>query len=416
MINTVKKSHSLKQKHMSPYIIRLKNNFHANPRRALIILVITVTGSLFTTASVAYGILGGKIENPFSSSAPNSSNIIDGRELANDDGLALSSNDSNGSNSNGDNNATPGEASPVSGGESISKPGVTPPKKTGSSTPSGSKSPGRTPANPSGAAVISLRNIIPQYGRVLTLNGLNYNVTNYVPNAFGGIFNRSPYLLSKVSYPASLASDSISTGVVNLNTALRSTPGQKIVLAHSQGAQVASHWMRQYANDPTAPGPSELTFILFGNPLRSTGGYIIGRHEVGGTIGQPTPRNTKWPIIDVARRYDGWADWVQDSNNQWAVDNAIAGRRSLHPKYEQVDIYSATNTVWQSGNTTYVLTKEDNLPLWDNNSEYPLGVLSAMRAYIERAYSRPSNDPRTIILSIESEAWKNQLRSWGVPF
>ncbi len=160
----------------------------------------------------------------------------------------------------------------------------------------------------------------------------------------------------------------------------------------------------------------KLTFILFGNPLRSTGGAIIGKTEVGGTIGVPTPTNTKWPIVDVARRYDGWADWVQDSNNQWAVDNAMAGRRSVHPKYESVDIYAPTSTVWQSGNTTYVLTKEDNLPLWDDNSQYPLGVRSAMRAQIERAYTRPANDPKTIILPIESADWENQLRSWGVPF
>jgi hypothetical protein len=265
------------------------------------------------------------------------------------------------------------------------------------------------------SAAVSLRALIPQSGTVLTLNGLNLNITNYVPDAFGGIFSKPPYTLNKVQYPASFASDSISKGVTALNNAVRSTPGQKIVLAHSQGSQVASNWMRQYAIDPSAPGANELTFILFGNPLRSDGGYLIGRPEIGHTTGLPTPTNTKWPIIDVTRRYEGWSDWVKDESNKWAVDNAKAGKLKTHPRYDQVDIYSQANTVWQSGNTTYVLTKEDDLPLWKDNSEYPFSVRQAMRAYIERAYNRPANDPQTILLPVEP-AWQNQLREWGIPY
>jgi hypothetical protein len=271
-----------------------------------------------------------------------------------------------------------------------------------------------SPSSPNGKpSSISLA--VPKSGTVLTLSGLNYNLYNDMPAKFQGIFNKPPYVMRKVDYPASLAANSITDGVAALNTALRSTPGQKIVLAQSQGAQVASRWMRQYANDPSAPSSGEITFILSGNPLRSTGGYIIGRHEVGGTIGQPTPTNTKWPIIDVARRYDGWADWVHNQNNQWAVDNANRGKTVFHTSYNQVNLYASTHTIWKNGNTTYVLTKEDALPLWDDNSQYPLSVRTAMKAYIESAYNRPANDPRTTVTPIES-SWQNQLREWGVPF
>ncbi len=301
---------------------------------------------------------------------------------------------------------------PAASGNSVKSSGSK--GSSGSTTPRGTASSGGGSA---GSASSVARNYlgIPLKASVLTLTGLNYNITNYMPNSFGGIFNRAPYTLAKISFPASLASDSISKGVVALNAAVRSTPGQKIILAHSQGAQVASHWMRQHANDPTAPGASELTFVLLGNPLRSTGGYIIGRPEVGGTTGQPTPTNTKWPIIDVARRYDGWADWVQNQSNQWAVDNANQGKIGVHSRYDQANLYAATNTVWKSGNTTYVLTKEDNLPLWKKNSDYPLGVRTAMRAHIESAYHRPANDPRVIVMPIETQAWKNTLSDWGVP-
>jgi|TARA_B100001245_G_scaffold29319_1_gene18978 hypothetical protein len=279
---------------------------------------------------------------------------------------------------------------------------------------SGTSGNGNNNSSGGGTATVSLN--VPSSGTVLTLSGLNYNLYNDMPQKFQGIFSRSPYSMQKVEYPASLASDSISTGVANLDAALKSTSGKKIVLAQSQGAQVASRWMREHANDPNAPNASNLTFILTGNPLRSTGGYLIGRTEVGGTTGQPTPTWTKWPIIDVARRYDGWADWVHNEANQWAKDNANEGKSSLHTAYDEVNIHASTHTIWKSGNTTYVLTKETDLPLWDDDSAYPAGVRAAMRAHIESAYNRPSNDPKTILLPIESAYWEGVLDDWGVPY
>lgn len=303
-------------------------------------------------------------------------------------------------------------------GEPENQPSGTSPKNnkpssggSGATTPPSSG--GGSPANP-GVARNSLG--VPITGTVLTLSGLNYNLYESMPPKLLGIFNKPPYTMEKVEYPASLASDSITKGVASLNAKLRSTPGHKIVLGMSQGSQVASRWMREFANDPTAPGAGDVTFILLGNPLRSTGGYIIGRTEVGGTTGLPTPTNTKWPIIDVARRYDGWADWVKDQSNQWAVDNANAGKSKKHNDYNSVNLYASTHTIWKSGNTTYVLTKEDDLPLWDRNSDYPLGVRTAMRAHIERAYTRPANDPKVQLIPIESPEWENQLREWGVLF
>lgn len=194
----------------------------------------------------------------------------------------------------------------------------------------------------------------------------------------------------QIKYPASIAKNSISKGVEMLDEALRSTPGPKIVLAHSQGAQVCSRWMREHANDSTAPSPAEVVFILTGNPLRSTGGYIIGRKEVGGTIGLPTPTNTPWKIIDFARRYDGWADWVQDEKNKLAVKNANIGKQKLHLQYDDIDFYSPTHTIWTNGNTTYVLTWEEELPVLKGKSA-SANKVNATREEIEAAYT---NRPR----------------------
>lgn len=257
---------------------------------------------------------------------------------------------------------------------------------------------------------------LPASGTVFTLEGLDYNLYYYMPNQFRGIFRKRPYKIVKVYYPASFANNSISNGVANLNAALRSTPGQKIVLAHSQGAQVASRWMRKHAKDPAAPKPNELTFVLFGNPLRSDGkGYIIGRPEVGGTEGAPTPTDTPWHIIDVARRYEGWADWPGDKAHSMAQANANAGKFLFHPDYAKVNIHDPKSTVWNHGNTTYVLTKEGTLPMLHFSRGTPDAVIRAMRRYIESAYSRPPNDPRERAEQINDPRGKTLLKLWGVP-
>ena len=185
--------------------------------------------------------------------------------------------------------------------------------------------------------------------------------------------------------PASLAPHSIAHGVAALDAAVRATAGPVIVLAHSQGAQVASHWMREHANDTGAPSGDRLVFLLTGNPLRAEGGYAIGRREVGGTIGQPTPAASRWRVIDVARRFDGWADWPADTRNRRAVDAARAGMMRRHAHYDEADLLDPSHTVWTRGTTTFVLTRE-TLP--------PRAGSSADAAEVERAFRRPPNEPQ----------------------
>jgi hypothetical protein len=196
----------------------------------------------------------------------------------------------------------------------------------------------------------------------------------------------------QVHYPASIARNTISKGVSALNDALHETPGPIIVLAHSQGAQVVSHWLREHADDPTAPRPDQLTFILCGNPLRSFGGHAIGRREFGGTIGEPTPTTTRWTVIDVARRYDGWADWPADENNQLAKKNAMIGMHSYHVHYDEVDLNDPAHTAWRLGNTVFVLTHET--PPILRKARY-----RATTAAIESAYNRPPNDKSAFVTS-----------------
>ncbi|MBS1955235.1 MAG: PE-PPE domain-containing protein [Cyanobacteria bacterium SZAS-4] len=240
---------------------------------------------------------------------------------------------------------------------------------------------------------------IPPAATVLTLTGLNFNLVNYMPDVLQGRFSKPPYRLREVRYPASISPKTISKGVLALDAALRDTAGPIIVLAHSQGAQVASHWMRQHAADPNAPAPNRLIFILLGNPLRLNGGHGIGQREFGGTIGEPTPTCTPWTVVDVARRYDGWADFPADASNQLAVRNANIGKRTYHTHYDVVDIDDPTNTVWKQDNTTFVLTHE-TLPLWHRGFKPPTLIQRETIASVESAYNRPPNDLRLAPLPV----------------
>lgn len=253
--------------------------------------------------------------------------------------------------------------------------------------------------------------------------GLNFNLTNYMPQACQSLFSTAPYTMQKVTYPASLSRKSITTGVANFNAAVRSTPGQKIGFGHSQGAQVMTRWMKQYKDDPTVPGPSELMFVLIGNPLRSTGGYIIGRPEVDGLLGLPTALDTPWTIVDVSRRYDGWADWVTDETNKIAVQNANSGKQLIHTHYENVNLFDPNNTVWTVGNTTYVLTQEapPYLKSMRKTQSVTDTLAAEVQADIESAYNnRPPTDvvedpeaTTTVdIVNAPSIGWWALVRKW----
>jgi len=256
---------------------------------------------------------------------------------------------------------------------------------------------------------------LPSSGTVFTLMGLNMSHENNMPEKFKGVFSRPPYKMVMVDYPASFDTNSIPDGVKMLDAALKATPGKKIVMCHSQGAQVASRWMREHAKDPAAPRPGELTFLLSGNPLRSDGGGdIVGRTEVGGTIGVPTPTDTPWHIVDVARRYDGWADRPADPDNSIAEWNATVGKFSLHMKYSEVNLNDPDHTIWTKANTTYVLTQEETLPMWQWSPNVPAEVVSVMKAHVESAYRRPPNDPPVKPLPVTSRYWQMRLKNWGV--
>lgn len=253
---------------------------------------------------------------------------------------------------------------------------------------------------------------IPASATVLTVSGQTFNLSDDMPAQLQGVFAQHPYTVVKVDYPASRKSTTLIEGVANLNSALAAAVGPKIVVAHDLGAQVCSHWMAEHAADPAAPDPADLTFLLLGNPLRVAGGSLVGGVEVGGTVGVATPTGTLWPIVDVARRYDGFADWPGDTSIEIAVRNAKEGKSRYHQAYSAVDLFAPTHTVWTVGNTTFVLTAEA-LPMLATMTVLD-DVESAIRAAVESAYTRPDSDSVIEAPVIRNMFWHSVLTNLGV--
>lgn len=138
-----------------------------------------------------------------------------------------------------------------------------------------------------------------------------------------------------------------------------------IIYGYSQGAVVATEYKRE-------TGAVGNTYVLVANPNRPNGGILerfdgvhIPIFDVSFNGATPTDGDTTY---DIARQYDGWADFPKYPLNLLATANALLGIAYLHGKYD-ADIDPAvlddpTRTDKSvHGNTTYYLVHTDRLPL-----------------------------------------------------
>lgn len=192
---------------------------------------------------------------------------------------------------------------------------------------------------------------------VLTLGGLNYGMADRVGAALSGYASKADRVI--VKYPQSASTKSIPAGVealqLAIGSALTGTSGPVDVVAHSQGAEVVSEWLEQYASLPDAPPAGRLRFILLGNPRRRFGG--AGKRGFDGKPLRRTPDDTQYTVLDVARTHDGWANddgWPTGNLTLMAKARLLGGRFIDHLDYSHVD--TATSQVRaRVGNTTYLV-------------------------------------------------------------
>ena len=189
---------------------------------------------------------------------------------------------------------------------------------------------------------------------VLTVSALDMGLNktfNYMGKVCRGFANSPGHKQVPVHYPATLDPSagtnprgSIFVGATNLDMLIRATPGPKVVLGYSQGAQVVGTWLRRFARTAGAPDPAELSFVVIGNPERRVG-------KQPWTL-KVTPDDTQYQVRDVARRGDKWANW----HGKPTDNRVLAMFGGTHTDYWRSDIYDPAGRVIETaGNTTYVL-------------------------------------------------------------
>jgi hypothetical protein len=210
----------------------------------------------------------------------------------------------------------------------------------------------------------------------------------------------------KIDYPASFwpvsagylsaptYNASVHTGLQAAHAALDGQSGA-IVFGYSQGAVVATEYKRQ-------AGAVGDTYVLLANPNRPNGGILerfsgITIPILGISFNGATPTGGD-VTYDIARQYDGWADFPKYPLNLLADINALMGIAYLHGTYDlQVDpavLDDPSKTDKQQyGSTTYYLIHTDLLPLLiPLHGLVPEPILKAidapLRVLVELGYDR----------------------------
>lgn len=184
-------------------------------------------------------------------------------------------------------------------------------------------------------------------------------VNNY-PRAMGSLTGESDPLFD----------DSVGVGLSNMETLIadNQTTGA-VTFGYSQGAAVATRWLREHANgnNSDAPAADKTSFVLIGNPNRPNGGllarmpglYVPG---MGVTFNGATPES-QYKVTDVVRQYDLFGDFPIDLLNVFSVLNVLADAGTIHGNYINVDVNDPRNWTEQHGNTTYIMEYAEHLPL-----------------------------------------------------
>lgn len=178
-------------------------------------------------------------------------------------------------------------------------------------------------------------------------------------------------------YPRDLSSDSEEIGVQQLMFALDRVTGEVLTVGFSQGANVNRKTRKELVENGDLARVNELTFFDYGAP-----GFLEGP-------------DSPFTTIKVAYEYDGVAVWPSNPFNLLAYANALQGATEVHPRdYETADINALAKWVKVDGNTTYIVLRNDNLPIVSNFA-YAIGIGEfferILRPGIDRSYRWEKN-------------------------
>ena len=261
----------------------------------------------------------------------------------------------------------------------------------------------------------------------VTPEWIEHVVDDFIEPSLGGTYAPEPVKTPEKVWPFTGLFDtsldnSIAQGVDILRARLEGVDGEPVVVSgYSQSSIIADLVKRQLVAEAAAMQPvPDVTFVLIANPGRPNGG-INGRFSgmllPGWTSTGPTPTDTPFPTVDIARQYDPFADFPLYPVNLLADLNAVLGLVvhdygpvSLDPN----DPLYVPGTVVQhesDSDTTYYWIPTEHLPLLA-----PLRALGiaprlvdaiepVLRVLVEAGYDRsiPFNQPAPARWSPEPE-------------
>lgn len=232
----------------------------------------------------------------------------------------------------------------------------------------------------------------------------NLELNNYMPQALQGqITNGNTNII--VPYNTfGLFLNTVQAGAQLLNQMMLSTTGTMVGFGHSLGAVVCNYWLQTYGPTTTID-PSDLSFVWIGNSVSVYGGAL------GPTMGSEwpnwfgdvtAPADTPFTCTNIARQYDGWADWPQGTMNIDAEFNALSGQNAIHPNYQNVDpnptadgnVSYTPNVGGSPGNITYIWSMTEPVPILGSTwNSFTSELDEDLRPTIEEAYDRPVTVP-----------------------
>lgn len=202
---------------------------------------------------------------------------------------------------------------------------------------------------------------------------------------------------------------SVQIGLGDLETEIASVrsadPDQPIVIfGYSQSAVISTEFKRRLAaeypaGDPAAP---DISFVLIGNLNRPNGG-VMTRFQgayipfINFYFNGPAPTNTDFTTVDIARQYDGFADFPLYPLNVVSTANALLGILYVHTDYQATTLAPTPPAAALQGtfdDTTYYLIPTEDLPLLqplrDLGAPEPLMALvePTLRVVVELGYDR----------------------------
>ncbi|WP_234797933.1 PE-PPE domain-containing protein [Mycolicibacterium neoaurum] len=235
----------------------------------------------------------------------------------------------------------------------------------------------------------------------------------------------APNTTVKVPYNNFPAAANVHKGADLLDDLLHSTAGPKIVLGHSEGAQVQDDWLRRYG--PTSDiDPATVQFILTGDPEHRFNGctrvpaptptepdkkvckFIYHSYDApGGFTGPGFPDDTRYNVTVISRQYDYWSDCPNplisgspaDKNRDAA--NSVGGKgelKAVHLDYGMIGLNDPNNQVYVDRNVKYVLGSPATyyLPMvtqkWISQAQKQAQDLE-LRPQVELNYGRPMGSP-----------------------